>query len=84
MRQADQGAERHAPDRTPGHRRANSLQRQIAKVRQAIQAGEIQPSVATIRDCAGCGTARAQSIIAELCQSGELERSATGRVRIAA
>lgn len=72
-------------DRTPGHRRANQYQRQIAKVRAAIQAGEIAPSVSTVRSVASCGTARAQSIIAELVRDGELERDGkTGSVKAAA
>ena len=71
-------------NRTPGHRRASQYQRQLAKVRAAIAGGGFKPSVAKVREVAGCGTGRAQAIIAELVKAGELERTGSGRARLAA
>ena len=82
---ASTGGTGGSANRTPGHRRANQYQRQIAKVRRAIDAGElVRPSVATVRVVAGCGRERAQAIIAELVESGDLQRTESGRARLAA
>ena len=66
----------------PGSKRKRSYQRNLAKARKAIIAGELQPSVRPVAAFCQSGTKTAQAILAELVTDGVLNRDTRGRVTV--
>jgi len=71
-------------DFVPGSKRRRSYQRNLARARKAILAGELQPSVRPVANYCQCGTKTAQAILAELVANGVLVRDTRGRVTVTA
>lgn len=69
----------------PSKKRGKKYQRQLAKVRAAVESGAL-PSLgrASIKRCAECGDTVAESLQVDLVDIGLARRTAGGQVRLAA
>lgn len=83
------GARAHHSEATynnaPSKKRGKKYQRQLAKVRAAVESGELSSlGRASIKRCAECGDTVAESLQVDLVDMGLARRTAGGQVRLAA
>ena len=72
--------EKPAAPKIPAGKRALGQAKQLAMAREAVQRGEIQPSVRQIKALCQCGAARAQAIRAALESEGVAKVNGSGEV----
>lgn len=69
----------------PSKKRGKKYQRQLAKVRAAVESGELSSlGRASIKRCAECGDTVTESLQVDLVDMGLARRTAGGQVRLAA